>query len=200
MPSASSQPASGIVGVILIGGRSMRMGRPKHTLDCGGASLLARTAAVLRPFTGSLMVAGEGEMPGDAADLERIADVDGLAGPLAGILAALRRAGGRAVLVVACDMPNLTTAALEWLCSERVPTSDSVIPLDHEGVSQPLCAVYEARSRTAIERMAALGITAPRRLVEFAPVASPRIPDHLLSAWRNVNTPGEWADRGALPP
>ncbi len=193
MRASTSRPTPDLLGAILIGGQSARMGRPKHLLTLGGESLLVRTARVLRTLTRSIVIVGNGEIPSDVNDLPRIADATEISGPMAGILAALRHRQDQGILAVACDMPNLSRDAVEWLLSQRKPgVVDAVIPADANGVPQSLGAVYEYTARDGFEKMAALGIAAPRRLPEFARVSVPLIPPEHRPAWQNANTPDDW--------
>ena len=105
--------ADRVVGCILAGGRSVRMGRDKAMVDLGGRPLVEWTADRMRPQVGRLVV-NANEPPGDCArlGLAVIADtIPGHAGPLAGILAALRHAetvaGASHVATAAVDAPFL---------------------------------------------------------------------------------------------
>jgi molybdopterin-guanine dinucleotide biosynthesis protein A len=125
-PSPSPAAPSGIVGVILAGGASRRMGADKRTLLLAGRPLLAHVAARLGPQVAALAVAVDRETAarlaaGDAADLAAamppgaamLSDADDTReGPLAGMLAGLRWAAGRGaarVLTVPVDTPLLPT-------------------------------------------------------------------------------------------
>lgn len=79
-------------GFILAGGRSSRMGRPKALAVLGGETLLARVAARLGPQVSALHLNWNGAMPAEElCGLSPIADeTEGYAGPLAGILTAMR--------------------------------------------------------------------------------------------------------------
>ncbi len=68
-------------------------------------------------------------------------------GPLAALVAganALPRPGP--VLVLACDLPFVTEALLARIASW--PGRDSVVPVDRDGVMQPVCAVLAGRTRS----------------------------------------------------
>ncbi|PZM13071.1 molybdenum cofactor guanylyltransferase MobA [Rhizobium tubonense] len=79
-----------IPGVILAGGRSSRMGRNKAIADLGGESLLARIKARISPQVSALALNADPDWP-EALGLRLIPDtIPGKAGPLAGVLAALR--------------------------------------------------------------------------------------------------------------
>ena len=110
--------------------------------------------------------------------------------PLAGVLAALDAAEGRAVISLGCDMPLVPQPLLEWLAGPR--RDDAVIP-KLGGRVQPLLARYEPRAaaplRAALARdesatAAVLGlnprVVGERELAKFG--------DPELLAF-NVNTP-----------
>jgi len=109
---------------LLIGGRSSRMGRPKHLIRGGnGRTWVENTVDLLRPFTKEIVLSGKGDVPGNLAALTRIPDVPDVQGPLTGILAAMRWRPDSCWLLLACDMPNITTESLEWLLASRSPDS-----------------------------------------------------------------------------
>jgi molybdopterin-guanine dinucleotide biosynthesis protein A len=84
--------------------------------------------------------------------------------PLHGIVAALRAARGRPVVVVACDMPLVTAELLAWLSS--IP--GTAIPLVGD-VPQPLLARYEAAAAPALDVAARNGRSVRAAAVELKP-------------------------------
>ena len=50
-------------GCVLIGGRSRRMGRPKHLIEAGGCSWLERTVTLLGHCVEQVVIAGPGDVP-----------------------------------------------------------------------------------------------------------------------------------------
>jgi len=175
-----------VVGAILIGGKSTRMGRPKHLLVKEGKTWLERTAATLGQVSDQVVVAGGGAM--GTCPLPQLPDVPGIQGPLAGLLAVMRWHPWATVLASACDLPELSVAALRWLLEQRAPGTWAVIPKvgDHH---EPLLALYDFRCRPALETMARGDIRRLSALVgaEGVKVVSP--PQDLHMAWRNVNYP-----------
>lgn len=83
--------AETIVGVILAGGRSRRMGVDKAFVSLGGRPLIVHVVGLLRPQVDAVVISANGD-PGRFAALgfPVVADsIDGFAGPLAGMLAGL---------------------------------------------------------------------------------------------------------------
>ncbi len=86
------EPAAGVAGMLLAGGRSRRMGGgDKALLTLGGETVLARVIARAKPQVDALALNANGD-PARFAEygLEVVADVvAGFAGPLAGVLTGL---------------------------------------------------------------------------------------------------------------
>ncbi|ADW18912.1 Glutamate dehydrogenase (NADP(+)) [Desulfobulbus propionicus DSM 2032] len=177
-------------GCVLIGGKSSRMGTPKHLLETAGRTWIERTVAVLRGRVEQVVIAGAGALPAALAEMIRVDDVPGLAGPLAGILAAFRAFPDVSWLVVACDLPDMGEEALQWLLDCRQPGVVAVMPdLAGNGRVEPLLAYYDQSCRPLLEAMAASNQRRINQLRSAPGVATPRPPEHLRPSWRNVNTP-----------
>lgn len=183
---------------ILIGGKSSRMGRAKHLLPTlTGESWLERTLATVQPLVTGVVISGQGEIPTGLTDYHRIADLPGLAGPLTGILAAMRWQPEVSWLLLACDLTDLSSAALNWLLAERRPGSWAIIP--HQAGSdrlEPLLAWYEPRCRHLFEQLKTTGIAKISRVADSGKIHRPAIPAELATAWRNVNRPEDLAEAG----
>jgi len=98
-----------VVGVVLAGGRSSRMGAEKALLPLGGIPIIERTIARLRPQVEKVVISANGD-PRRFSDLAVpiIGDIVPGCGPLGGLLSGLRwarAAGAPFVLTVACDTP-----------------------------------------------------------------------------------------------
>ncbi len=180
-----------VFGGVLVGGRSRRMGRPKQLLTHRGRTFYERVSDTLRTVTNRVMAIGAGPLPADTHD-PRLPDVEGAAGPLAGILSALRWAPHAAWIIAASDLPHLSADAVRWMLAERAPGRWAVLPrLTPDGPIEPLLAVYEPQSRAALEALARQKLLAPRHIASLIPVATPCPPQHLHAAWKNTNTPAE---------
>ena len=80
-------------------------------------------------------------------------------GPLAGLLAALEHSAVSWNLVVACDMPHLRPEFLSFLLkTASAEDVDVLLPLDRQGLAEPLCAVYARRCRDTIAQAVARGV------------------------------------------
>jgi len=167
------------------------MGRPKQLVLYRGLTLLERVHAAVEPHVARVVLLGDGPVPPDCADLPRLADASESAGPLAGMLAALRWAPQAAWLIAACDLPYLEPSAVRWLLAQRSPSYQAVVPRNPAGLAEPLLAVYEPGARELVADLLARGRRAPRELADYAQVHTPTLPPHLARAWRGVNSPAE---------
>ena len=83
MMANNGEEKAPVWGCVLIGGRSSRMGVPKHLLEQNGRTWIERTVAILRQQVEQVVIAGSGDLPAVLANLPRVDDVSGLGGPLA---------------------------------------------------------------------------------------------------------------------
>jgi len=176
---------------VLLGGASSRMGRPKQLLELAGTSFLERVVAAVSGRASQVVLLGAGPVPEACAALLRLPDPPGPAGPLAGLLAALRWAPAATWIVAACDLPLFDAAAVGWLLDRRAPGRWAVLPRSPSGRLEPLAAIYEPQARPLLERLAASGDAAPRHLAEHAKVVTPETPGAIAAALCNVNTAAE---------
>jgi molybdopterin-guanine dinucleotide biosynthesis protein A len=181
-----------ILGGVLIGGSSTRMGRTKSLLRYQEKTFVELVIAVLRQRVERVVLLGEGQTPEVPPEIARLPDAPGLAGPLAGILAALRWQPQACWIVVACDLPLLRVAALDWLLAQRRPQRWAVLPRVGPERVEPLLAIYEPESLTLLEDIVTSGHRSPRHLEGHAAVHSPTPPVDLHDCWTNVNTPEEY--------
>jgi molybdopterin-guanine dinucleotide biosynthesis protein A len=127
-----------IVGAVLAGGASRRMGTPKATLELGGRPLLEYPlAAVQGAGLEPVVVAKPGSRLPPLA-VPRWDEPAEPTHPLTGIVAALTAARGRPVLAVACDMPFVTAELLADLAA-RGGRANVVLP-EAAGRLHPLLA------------------------------------------------------------
>jgi molybdopterin-guanine dinucleotide biosynthesis protein A len=179
-----------VYGCILIGGKSRRMGQPKHLLTTNQKTWLARTIDQLSKVCSDIVICGRGEIPQTLPQYVQLPDPRDVKGPMAGILACMRWLPNANWLVAACDLPNLSTEALNWLLSQRTPGRWAVVPqLAGSPGLEPLLAYYDGRCRCLFEALAAQKNYCPLPVAEHARVLTPTVPHALADAWKNANTP-----------
>ncbi len=190
------------MAAVLIGGAGRRMGSPKSMLQTGGKFVLERIVDAVCAVEAKPVLVGAGQIPPCLSGLTRLTDATETVGPLAGILSALRELPTARWLVLSCDLPLVTPAALCWLLARDEPSAPAVLPHldkpDKPDEPEPLLAIYGPAALELIEEAARRGERSPRRILREAGIVSPRVPAHLREAWTNVNTPEEWQAAAAI--
>ncbi|WP_319531443.1 molybdenum cofactor guanylyltransferase MobA [uncultured Cohaesibacter sp.] len=110
------------LGVVLAGGQSRRMdGQDKPFLPVAGKPLMTRVIERLKPQVSGIVISGNDDLARYGTDYPVLADgLDGHAGPLAGILAAMRWAEAKAphaywLISAAADTPFFPTDLVDRL-------------------------------------------------------------------------------------
>ena len=205
-----------VAGIVLAGGRSTRMGRPKAALEWHGSTLARRAVGIVaRAVDGPVIVvrATGQELPALPADVEITDDAREDRGPLQGIAAGLAAVGDRAdaVFVSAVDAPLLHPALIAAVLAALAGDEqlDAALPVAH-GFPHPLAAAYRTRIAPHIHDLLdhdVLG-TRPlfercrvRRLDEQALLAVRAVAEHdpRLDSLRNLNEPAEYQAARAQP-
>jgi len=186
--------APALFGLVLAGGRSTRMQRDKAAIAYHGQETQLESAMkLLAPRVARAFVSVRADQADDPvrSAWPRIVDRGDVEGPIAGIGAALATHPDMAWLVLACDLPFLDAATLDALIAGRDLERDATaFRSSHDGLPEPLCAVYEPRARAAIAAHLAGGRNCPRK---FLINANTRLLDQPNPrALDNVNTVAEY--------
>jgi molybdenum cofactor guanylyltransferase len=182
-----------VYALVLAGGKSSRMHTDKAALVYHGRSQLAEAMRLVTPLTARAFVSVRADQVDDPvrAGFAQIIDRRENLGPIAGIMAAQEQYPDAAWLVLACDLPYLDAATLEHLLRARNPARDATAyTSSHDGLPEPLCAIYEPASRPMLVAYLAQGHQCPRRFLREANV-------HLIAppnarALDNINTRAEY--------
>jgi molybdopterin-guanine dinucleotide biosynthesis protein A len=183
-------------GLVLAGGRSQRMGRDKSQLNWHGKPQREHVADLLRPFCEEVLVSCRPEQAGDLpAAYPALPDTFVELGPYGAILSAFRAQPDRAWLVVACDLPLLDAATLDFLVNARQPkhlATAFVSPRDQ--MPEPLIAIWEPKSYPELLAFLGQGYSCPRKVLL-------NTDSHLVlppnpAALSNANTPEDLQQLG----
>ena len=170
------------------------MGRDKAAIQINGDSQLDRAYSLLAPLVSKAFVSVRADQRQDPvrARHPQIVDAGDVEGPAAGIRSAQLAHPGAAWLVVACDLPLLDAGTLQNLIARRDPARPATAyRSSHDGLPEPLCAIYEPGSAQALQQYLASGRTCPRKfLIQSATLLLDQPNPEALD---NVNTPEELA-------
>ena len=184
-----------IEAFILAGGASSRMGTDKSQLLLENQTFVERIGATLLTVTDTIRLVGGS----DNFKLPVVTDVYPQWGALGGLHAALSACRREWAIVVACDLPFVTSELFRTLASLSAE-HDAVVPIQPDGRPQPLAALYRVDpcSQRATELIEAgrrrpldLLESVRTRWVDFAEISN------LAQAERffvNINTPEDYYD------
>jgi molybdenum cofactor guanylyltransferase len=211
----SGASGSRTAGIVLAGGRSTRMGRPKASLEWHGSTLLRRVAGIIaRAVDGPVIVvrAPGQKLPSLPRGVRVVEDAREGQGPLQGIAAGLTAAAGEAELayVSSTDVPLLHPAfvAAVLAAAERDDV-DVALPVA-QGFKQPLAAAYRTSLLADVEELIKRDRMRPAFLFERCRalelgesdlLRDPRLArdDPELLSLRNMNNPGEYEEARVRP-
>ena len=186
------------MGFLLAGGKSSRMGPTvdKAFLDFRGQTLLDRALGVMGAVCGRVTIVGDPAKFAKAGSV--IADIFPGCGPLGGVHAALVHSLAELNLMLAVDMPFVSSELLAFLFDVAAAEDNAghavvTIPRTSRGL-QPLCAIY----RREFSAVAEQALRAGKNKIDaaFSSVAVRVIGERELAAagfseqsFFNVNTP-----------
>jgi molybdopterin-guanine dinucleotide biosynthesis protein A len=133
-----------MLGVVLAGGESRRMGRDKALVEIGGVPLWERQVGVLRGAGASRVVITRRPGQDAVGHDDCLLDIFPGSGPLAGIHAALEIGGFPLIAVLAVDMPGIDSAWFRWLRGICAPGVGAVAGRARS--LEPLAAIYPAEA------------------------------------------------------
>jgi len=186
-----------IYGLVLAGGKSRRMGADKALLTRDGESQLGRAVSLLARHLPKVFVstrsdqADETERSRHTQIIDRYEDM----GPIAGILSAMDSDPDVSWLVLACDLPNVDDDTIEALIAAQTGEHPfTAYKSSHDGLPEPLCAIFSPAGRANVDAFIAEGIICPRKMLI-------RSDTRLLeqsnpSALDNMNTPADLEGTG----
>jgi molybdenum cofactor guanylyltransferase len=183
-----------ITGMILSGGKSLRMGEDKAFIEIDGIPIIQRTCNLFwELFREIIIVTNQREL---YLHLRATVheDLFSNAGALGGLYTGLIYSSFPYAFTVACDMPFLKSSVIRYL-SQQVEGYDVVVPKTEDGL-HPLHAIYSKDCIATIQK--ALHEN-KRRIIDFYPSVRVRMVeskeivsiDPELQSFINLNTPEE---------
>jgi molybdopterin-guanine dinucleotide biosynthesis protein A len=179
-------------GIILAGGKNLRMGRNKAFIEINGRRIIDRTKDLFLEAFDEVLVVTNSPLEYLDLGLRLVADLIPDKGSLGGIYTGLFHASHPHAFVAACDMPFLNLPLIRHL-TQLAAKFDIVIPKTNDGL-QPLHAVY---AQTCLPFMEDLLRRDNLKIIDFFPRVNVReVPagellplDPGLKTFLNINTP-----------
>jgi molybdopterin-guanine dinucleotide biosynthesis protein A len=186
-------------GIVLCGGQSSRMGRPKAWLPFGGEDMLGRVVRLLGEVVSPVLVvaAPDQDVPRLPAEVNVVRDPQRGRGPLLGLAAGLEALRGVAdvAYLSSCDVPFLRGAFVQRMIDLL---GDNLVCVPRVGdFFHPLAAVYRLELAEVATRLLAEDRLRPAFL--FDAVATRVVGPHELAdvdptfeSLRNLNSPADY--------
>jgi molybdopterin-guanine dinucleotide biosynthesis protein A len=182
--------SKGINGLVLAGGKSLRMGIDKSTMLWHGVEQRYYVADMLSALCDEVYISCRPEQEQEITNYPTIPDsYEGL-GPYGAILSAFKAYPNKTWLVVACDLPLLDIETLQYLIDNR-DTSKMATTFEspYDGLPEPLITIWEPKSYEILLSYIPEGYKCPRKALrnnlDDVKIIKAINPDALM----NTNTP-----------
>ena len=181
-----------ITAVIAAGGESSRFGQDKASFRWRGRPMADRALATVRQVVTDVRVGlpAPESRPRLSKRYPVVEDDPAGIGPMGCLRGAMKAAPGRAILLVACDMPLLRASAVQALVTTyRVQAPARIVAAESEAnTPEPLLAVYPPDILGAIEQSIRSSRFALWRLLRELGYVPVRVD---LDQLTNVNSPAD---------
>jgi molybdopterin-guanine dinucleotide biosynthesis protein A len=179
-------------GLVLAGGKSVRMGTDKGVLNWYGKEQRYYMADLLKDYCDDVYISCRAEQKEEIYPAyNTLPDTFTDLGPFGAILSAFREKPDSAWLIVACDMPLLGADTFDHLIANRNPSSiATTYESSFDGFPEPLITIWEPKSYAVMLAFLAQGYSCPRKVLinSDTTVLKPLNADALT----NVNTPEDF--------
>ena len=178
-------------GLVLAGGKSIRMGYDKGIISWHGKEQQYYVADLLQSLCNDVYISCRLDQQKEIDNkYQTLADTFTDLGPFGAILSAFREKPDRAWLVVACDLPLLDSKTLQYLKDHRNPSSTATaFESAYNSLPEPLITIWEPKSYPALLSFLSQGYNCPVKALRNSDTFILQPPDP--EALTNVNTPEE---------
>jgi molybdopterin-guanine dinucleotide biosynthesis protein A len=184
-----------MIGIILAGGKNIRLGTNKALLEICGIRILDHIYEVFKVFFSEIILVTNEPLLYRYLPVRIVADFIPNKGPLGGLFTGLSYTNSFLAMVVACDLPFLKSNLIKLLLNNWESHLDLVLPVTPDG-HQPLCALYGIKALGVIKQRLAkedLKISHIFRYLKKK-ILSPDIlakADPDFRSFFNINTPAD---------
>lgn len=177
-----------LTGILLCGGKSLRMGTDKALLELKSMPMVTYPLKIMQQFCSEILISVNDrrlDFLGYPTIRDQIQDI----GPMGGLQACLKYSTNNLNLVLACDMPlinGLLMKKMIWVAEQY----DAVVPmLNHR--PEPLYALYKKNILEAVEQSIGQKVYSLQKLLSKLNVCYIETEDEQVNELVNVNTPSE---------
>jgi len=177
-----------VQGLVLAGGKSVRMGTDKGLLEFYGKSQRNYAIELLEKLNIKTFLSVRKEQ--NIKDINTIEDVFLGLGPFGAICSAFQQNPNTAWLVIATDLPFVDEKIIELLLNNRNPSKiATAIKGKGKEFPEPLITIWEPKAYPVLLNYLAQGISCPRKVLINSEVELIEVDDEFI---RNINTPEEF--------
>jgi len=138
-----------VIGCVLAGGKSSRMGQDKALLPFCGRPMIQHIVEILEGVFSTVVISSNNNEAYTFLQHPTYADIFQNCGPLGGIHAVMVKTNTNKIFVTACDTPFLTTELIRYILNNCGEAEIAVTEMD--GIVQPLCGLYSKKILCHIE-------------------------------------------------
>lgn len=176
-------------GLVLAGGKSIRMGSDKGLLDYFGKSQRVYSIEMLERLNLKTFLSVRKEQNLDQQNV--IEDAFLGLGPFGAICSAFQHDPNVAWLVIATDLPFVDEKLIRRLLEERDPSKvATAIKGKGKKFPEPLITIWEPKAYPIMLQFLAKGVSCPRKVLINSDVLHVEVEDEFI---QNVNTPEEYS-------
>ena len=175
-------------GLVLVGGKSTRMGQDKSELNYFGKPQKEVARGLLESnnletfYSVQNSTGKENELPDAFLNL----------GPFGGICSAFQKDPNAAWFVLATDLPFVNAAIIQQVIKHRNPSKvATAIKGKGKEFPEPLITIYEPKAYPILLQYLAQGYSCPRKMLINSDVEIVEVEDDSI---RNINTPKEFEE------
>lgn len=185
-----------MTGVILAGGQCERMRQNKALLVLDSRPIIVHICTVLKEIFDQLILVTNDPLDYHFLGIQVVTDLIPGKGPLGGLYTGLFYASSPFVFAVACDMPFINRAVINYLVNLSGSKWDVIVPVTSKGF-EPLHAIYSRKCLDKIRSQIINGelkISSLYERIRIKAISSAELSeiDPELQSCLNLNTPQEF--------
>ncbi|MGJ8759981.1 MAG: NTP transferase domain-containing protein [Polaribacter sp.] len=175
-----------VKGLVLVGGKSTRMGTDKSELDYFGKP----QKKVVKELLENNKLETFYSVQNSSEKKDEISDKFINLGPFGGICSAFQKDPNAAWFVLATDVPFVNEEIIQLVLKYRNPSkAATAIKGKGKDFPEPLITIYEPKAYAILLQYLAQGYSCPRKMLINSDVEIVKIDDDYI---RNINTPEEF--------